>query len=165
MSLIGGALIKVARLRAGMSQRQLAESLGLPQSSIARWESGAREPTVESLVQAIRACGLDLSVSLFAMDRSNDAFIWELLDETPAERLRRQVAAANGRMAAPFDPNPILDVLSEGTVPFVLVGRLAENVRGCPLVPEAEVVICLRRGSDARVQLERALREIGRAHV
>lgn len=155
--LVGGPLIKLARLRAGMSQRELAESLGLPQSSIARWESGAREPTIDSMVQAIRACGLDLSVSLFAMDRSNDAFIWELLDEAPAERLRRQVAAANGRLSAAFEPEGIFQALHAEAVPFVLVGRLAENMRGCPLVPEAEVTVCLRRGSDARASLERAL--------
>jgi transcriptional regulator with XRE-family HTH domain len=157
--------MKVARLRAGMSQRQLAEALGLPQSSIARWESGAREPTIESLVQAVRACGLDISASLFAMDRSNDAFIWELLDETPAERLRRQVAAANGRLAASFEPDAVLAALTREEVPFVLVGRLAENMRGCPLVPEARVEICLRRGSEARARLDRALRALGERRV
>jgi transcriptional regulator with XRE-family HTH domain len=37
-------LIVIARKRAGISQRELAERLGRPQATIARWEAGAREP-------------------------------------------------------------------------------------------------------------------------
>lgn len=179
MGLLGGSLLKVARLRAGLTQRDLAERLALPQSSIARWESGARQPTIDNLVEAVRACGLDPVVSLFATDRSNDAFIWDLLDEAPAERLRRFVAAANetrpmvrheaaqraGRRTAPtiaaFDPLPVLRALHEGGVQFLLVGRLAEVVRGSPLVPQAEVAVCVESSEPNRARFRAAVQGLG----
>jgi transcriptional regulator with XRE-family HTH domain len=163
VTIIGGPLIKIARLRAGFTQRELAERLALPQSSIARWESGARQPTIDNLVEAVRACGLDVTVALHAMDRSNDGFIWGLLDETPPERLRRQVAAANalgGGSGKDFDPIRILRGLSVREVRFVLLGRLAETLRGSPLVPGAEVVICRDTTAANRVAFEGALRDL-----
>jgi transcriptional regulator with XRE-family HTH domain len=147
--MLGGPLIKIARQRAGLTQRELAERLGLPQSNIARWESGARQPTIDNFVEAVRACGLDPVVELFPLDRSNDAFIWELLDEPPARRLQMQLAAAEGVRRAttgvkvPFDPLRVVRAFERGNVDYVLLGTLAENLRGSPLLPvAAEVAIC-----------------------
>ena len=172
MTLLGGPFIKIARARAQLTQRELAERLDLPQSSVARWESGARQPTLDSFVDAVRACGLDLSVSLAAMDTSNDAFTWELLDEPPVDRVRRQSAAANGIAAlrdpdlVPFDPLPITRALSRGDVRYVLVGRLAENLRGSPAVPlEREVVICPAEELENRVALEAVLQTLEAARL
>jgi hypothetical protein len=39
-----GNLLRLARARMGMSQRELAEAAQVPQSTIARIESGARQP-------------------------------------------------------------------------------------------------------------------------
>jgi transcriptional regulator with XRE-family HTH domain len=179
MNLIGGALIKIARLRAGLTQRELGERLGLPQSSIARWESGARQPAIDNLVEAVRACGLDPVVSLNPTDRSNDGFIQALLQEVPAERLRVQVAAANGmrpleRAAAArraggaavrgeeFDPLAIMRALKARDVRYVLVGRLAENIRAAPLVPTgAEVALCAQTSDCNTAALDQALRDLG----
>lgn len=179
MNLLGGQLIKVARLRAGFTQRELGERLRHPQSSIARWESGARQPTIDTLVKTVRACGLDPVVSLFAMDRSNDGFIWQLLDETPAQRLRFQVAAANGMRPmlaaaaaqrageqytepADFEPIAVLRALASRGVRHVLVGRLAESVRGSPILPTgAEVAVCLEGSVRNRASLDQALRDLG----
>lgn len=175
---MGGPLIKIARLRAGLTQRELGERLGLPQSSVARWESGARQPGIDSFVEAVRACGLDPVVSLNPTDHSNDEFVQELLDETPAERLRVQVAAANGmrpleRAAAArragvvldrveeFDPLSIMRALNVRGVRYVLVGRLAENIRGAPLVPTgAEVALCAQASERNRAALDQALRDL-----
>ncbi|MBQ6164802.1 MAG: transcriptional regulator [Clostridia bacterium] len=38
-----------AREQAGMSQEELAEKLGVPQSSVSRWESGKVQPRAETL--------------------------------------------------------------------------------------------------------------------
>jgi transcriptional regulator with XRE-family HTH domain len=146
------ATIREARLRAGLSQRELAARLGRPQSSIARWESGARRPSLETLVSVVRACGLDLSLRLYEQDTSQDAFIWELLDLPAPERLRRQLGAAEGvRRLLPvraegeragFDPVAVLRTLADCGVRYVLLGRLAEALRGSPSLPlEAEVAI------------------------
>jgi len=172
MSVLDGSLVRIARLRAGLSQRDLAARLGLPQSSVARWESGARQPRVDSLRAAIRACGLDVVVGLRAMDRSNDSRIWELLDIEPAGRLRRQIAAANGTRALrsagrdsvpdEFSPLVLLNALGKSEVRFVLIGRLAENMRGSPAMPvESEVVLCPADEIENRVALEAALRTLG----
>jgi len=172
MTILDGSLVRVARLRAGLTQRELAARLGLPQSSVARWESGARHPSVESLQSAVGACGLEIAVGLRAIDRSNDSRTWELLDIEPAERLMRQVAAANGtralrsagRESVPdgFSPLIVLNSLAKGQVRHVLVGRLAENLRGSPAMPvESEVVICPAEEIENRLALDAALRALG----
>jgi len=127
----------------------------------------------------VRACGLDPVVSLFVTDRSNDAFIWDLLDEAPAERFRRLVAAANeirpmvrhaaaqrarrrpAATIAAFDPLPALRALDEGGVQFLLVGRLAEVVRGSPLVPQAEVAVCVESSDPNRALFRVAMQRLG----
>jgi transcriptional regulator with XRE-family HTH domain len=171
MPVLDGSLVRIARLRAGLTQRDLATRLDLPQSSVARWESGARQPSGDSLRAAVAACGLDIVVGLRAMDRSNDSLIWELLDLDPAERLGRQVAAANGtgalraagRDSVPdeFSPLVLLNSLAKSEVSYVLIGRLAENIRGSPAMPvESEVVICAAGEIENRVALEAALRTL-----
>jgi transcriptional regulator with XRE-family HTH domain len=58
------ALIREARLRAGLTQYQLAELTGRERSVIARWEQGTVAPSLESLLELIRACGFDLPLDL-----------------------------------------------------------------------------------------------------
>jgi hypothetical protein len=43
--------IRVARQQAGLSQGELAEGLGVRQSSISQWERGATDPTGRRLVE------------------------------------------------------------------------------------------------------------------
>lgn len=40
-----GEKIRELREKRGLSQKQLADALGIDQSAIARWETGANEPT------------------------------------------------------------------------------------------------------------------------
>jgi transcriptional regulator with XRE-family HTH domain len=81
-----GDLIREARLRAGLTQEELGERIGRPQSVIARWERGAVTPSFETLREAIRGCRLDLSVSLAKLDESTPMVIEEHLKMSPAER-------------------------------------------------------------------------------
>jgi transcriptional regulator with XRE-family HTH domain len=60
----GGLLIREARLRAGLSQRALAERMGTSQPAVARWEDGRQEPAFDAVVKALQACGFDLDVRL-----------------------------------------------------------------------------------------------------
>ena len=85
-----GELIRSARLRAGLSQVELAERLGLPQSSVARWEVDAVEPGLSKVRLCLRACGFDLSLSLipFERDPERDARVVEFQRMTPQERMR-----------------------------------------------------------------------------
>lgn len=82
-----GDLIREARLRVGLTQAQLGERIGQPQSVVARWERGAVTPSFETLREVIRGCGLELSFSLSKLDDSTAIIIDEHLNMTPAERL------------------------------------------------------------------------------
>src|SRR5436190_1147326 len=61
-------LIREARLRAGLTQYELAERSGRDRSVIARWEQGSVAPSIETLVELLRACGFDLPPGLAPAD-------------------------------------------------------------------------------------------------
>lgn len=83
----GGELIREARLRAGLTQKQLSELTGRERSVIARWEQGAISPPIDSLIQIIHACGFDLPLTLTEIDSTADRELGEALLETPSERV------------------------------------------------------------------------------
>jgi transcriptional regulator with XRE-family HTH domain len=83
---ISGDLIREARLRAGLTQTQLGSRLGKAQSVIARWERSEVQPSLETLREVVRACGLDLSFHLSRFDDSNVTIIDQHLQMTPAQR-------------------------------------------------------------------------------
>ena len=89
-----GRLIRRARTRAGLSQRALAQRLGTSQSLVARWENGNVSPSFDSVVDATRACGLDLDLRLTPYDPEVDRLILQNLELTSSERLDRMVEGA-----------------------------------------------------------------------
>ena len=95
LPVISADLIREARLRADLSQAELARRLGRSQPQIARWESGVARTSLETVVEVVRACGLELTTRLHTYDDSRHILIRELLDLPPSRRLARQVAAAN----------------------------------------------------------------------
>jgi len=68
--LLGNDLVREARRRAGLTQRELAERAGTTQSAIARLESGRTAPSFESVLALVRLCDLDLDVRLVDRDDS-----------------------------------------------------------------------------------------------
>jgi transcriptional regulator with XRE-family HTH domain len=90
-----GPLLRRARLRAGLSQRQLGSRTGIAQPTIARIELGASQPRFDTVARLLAACGfeLDLVPALTGegVDRST---IHDLLALSPDERLRRAGAEA-----------------------------------------------------------------------
>ncbi len=82
-------LLREARRRAGLTQRELAERLGTTQSSIARMESGVVSPTFATLRCAIEACGFEIRVGLGEPDPETDSLFDQTLPLTPAERIRQ----------------------------------------------------------------------------
>jgi predicted transcriptional regulator len=50
-------VLRQARRRAGLTQRQLASKAGVPQPMVARIESGAVIPRVDTLDRLLEACG------------------------------------------------------------------------------------------------------------
>jgi transcriptional regulator with XRE-family HTH domain len=59
----GGALVREARTRAGLTQAELADRVGTTQSAIARLERGT-SLTLERAARLVRACGFDLQVRI-----------------------------------------------------------------------------------------------------
>jgi transcriptional regulator with XRE-family HTH domain len=87
-------LLREARLRARLSQAEVARRAGKPASVIGRWERGEVRPSLETLQTMIRACGLDLRFQLVERDTSQDAAIEAALDLTAEERLAQLEAWA-----------------------------------------------------------------------
>ncbi len=87
-----GALIREARKRAGLTQSELAHRLRTSQPLVARWESGSVDPLFETVLRAIRACGLDLSIGLAVYDSARDGLIDDRLALSPTQRSRSMVA-------------------------------------------------------------------------
>ena len=54
------ALLQLARLRAGLSQRELAERAGVSAEMISAYERDKRQPTVPTLERLLRAAGFEL---------------------------------------------------------------------------------------------------------
>jgi len=94
-----GDLIREARRRAGLTQRELAERLGTTQSAIARLERGGTEPSYERVAEALRACGLDLVPQLLRADDADWSVASSNLTVGPDARVRRHQAALRFAMA------------------------------------------------------------------
>jgi transcriptional regulator with XRE-family HTH domain len=123
----GGDLIAIARRRAGISQRTLAKRLGVPQSTVARWEAGAHEPSVATVERALLACGLALTVGITNADDSYLHQIAEQLALPPSERVERLA----GRLA--IAPADIAAALAAEEVRYVLAGEVAGAAHGWPI--------------------------------
>jgi len=89
--LTGGAIIRQARLRAGLSQAELAERSGKDRAQIARWERDGVMPGFETLVELVRACGFDLSLELVPRTEVDPGALDETQRLTPNERLDRML--------------------------------------------------------------------------
>ena len=62
------ALLQLARLKADMTQRQLAGRAGVPVTMISAYERDQRQPTLATLLRLLRAAGFDLRLHLAAYD-------------------------------------------------------------------------------------------------
>jgi len=95
MAGMGNDLIREARRRAGLSQRELAERAGTTQSAIARLETGRSTPSFDTVLRLVRLCGLDLDVMLVERDGSDWAQAKDLFALTPAQRVADGIQTAN----------------------------------------------------------------------
>lgn len=61
-------LIHMARIRAGMSQVELARAAKTSQPAVSAYESGKRSPSVETLMRLLAAAGFELRMQLATPD-------------------------------------------------------------------------------------------------
>jgi transcriptional regulator with XRE-family HTH domain len=84
-------MVRNARRRANLTQRELSAKVGVPQETIARIERGRVDPRVGTLDRLLEGCGYGLD-SLprlgVGVDRTQ---IRELLKLSPSERLARAI--------------------------------------------------------------------------
>ena len=81
-----GVGLKILRERAGLTQRQLAERLGIQQPAVARWEAGRVRIPINRLEEIIAELGYGLEYNLRAIplaDAVNDGVPVTLVDRRP----------------------------------------------------------------------------------
>lgn len=71
-----GNVLRVVRAKAGLTQRELAAKAGVPYSTIAKIESGRRQPTHPTMAKILAAVDLSLSTRLAPYDDHDDV-LWE----------------------------------------------------------------------------------------
>lgn len=97
---MAGRMVRFARSRAHLTQRELAAKTGIPQETIARIERGRVDPRVGTLDRLLEGCGYGLEVEPrlgIGIDRTQ---IHERLD-TPMGR-RLEIAMADDAHFAEF---------------------------------------------------------------
>ena len=92
-------IIREARLKAGLTQTQLAERIGRERAQIARWEIGGQEPSFENVVAVVEACGFALNVGISerADDPALDAELTESILEAPQQRVQALIQRTASR--------------------------------------------------------------------
>jgi len=89
-----GRVLRTARRRARLTQRQVAERAGLPQPAVARAENGRNVPRADTLERILRACDAELRVAPALGAGVDRTAIRQLLELTPGERARLAVIEA-----------------------------------------------------------------------
>lgn len=79
------ALLLLARMKAGLSQRDLAVRAGVPRSMISAYERDRRQPTLSTLLRVLRAAGYELRMHL-------EPYVWA--DDADRELQERGEGAA-----------------------------------------------------------------------
>ena len=130
------AIIREARLRAGLTQAELAERTGRERSVIARWEQGSVAPSVETVLALVEACGFDLPLELIPSRSGDDERLRKNLLLSPERHVQRSLRAREkARFTEPdapssFDPYALLAALERNRVAYVLIGAFARVLRG-----------------------------------
>ncbi len=97
------ALLQLARLKAGLSQRELAERAGVPVTMISAYERDQRQPTLATLLRLLRAAGFDLRLHLAAYDPHDEILAGLEAGRSEAERRHRDRQLQAWRDAVPVD--------------------------------------------------------------
>jgi transcriptional regulator with XRE-family HTH domain len=83
-----GTLLRYARRKAGLSQRELGRRAGVTQAAIARIEGGETSPRFETLDRLLSTCGFELEPVAKRGTGVDKTVMDRLIDLTPTERAR-----------------------------------------------------------------------------
>jgi transcriptional regulator with XRE-family HTH domain len=87
--------VRRARVAAGLSQRELAERAGMPQSTVARIETERLNPRWDTVVRLLDAAGFEAIALPRPGDGVDRTVIRELLKLSPRQRIEQAVSAAS----------------------------------------------------------------------
>jgi transcriptional regulator with XRE-family HTH domain len=152
-----GRTVRWARKRAGMTQNDLAQALGMPQSSIARIERGTVVPRTTTLIALLEVTGHQLAVEPIGPPVDADAIRHRLRLSVPRRTMLALGRAAKDRRTSPVH---ILRRLRRFGVPFVLIGELAEVAHGSPIRVGRDVEVCHASTETALERLGTALKDL-----
>jgi len=89
-NLFHGVLLREARARAGLTQRELARRAGTAQSVVARIEQGRTDPSTATLARLLAAAGFELRAELTPLPVADTHMLDDvprILALTPEQRL------------------------------------------------------------------------------
>ena len=101
------SVVREARRKAGLTQRELATRAGTSQSAVARYERARSVPDIPTLQRLLEACGLELRFKVEPLDDTQDRQIREAIARPPKARLeanRRVTRLAERAHSAPRRP-------------------------------------------------------------
>ena len=87
-------MLRTARRRAGMTQRELAYAARVPQATVGRIEAGTVSPRADTLTRLLRVSGHELVLERRLGDGIDRSLIRDRLRLTPAERIQLAVEEA-----------------------------------------------------------------------
>jgi len=93
----------LARLKADMTQRELADRAGVPVTMISAYERDLRQPTLSTLLRLLRAAGFDLRLHLTAYDAHDEILAGLDAGRSEAERRHRDGQLQAWRGAVPAE--------------------------------------------------------------
>jgi transcriptional regulator with XRE-family HTH domain len=82
----GAGLLRYARLKAKLSQAELAERANVPRSMVSAYERDQRQATLPTLIRLLRAAGFDLRMELTPHDDHDEVLAERELLRSPEDR-------------------------------------------------------------------------------
>lgn len=95
------ALLQLARIKAGISQRELAQRASVPTTMISAYERGKRKPSLLTLLRLLHAAGFELRMTLEPYDSHDKVLAALETARPPGERSRRDSQIEAWRSATP----------------------------------------------------------------
>ena len=89
-------IIREARLRAGLTQAELAERSGRDRTVVARWEQGLVAPSVDTLAELVEACGFELPLELVPRDADLEEAVADRAPLSPERRVDHMLDTLKG---------------------------------------------------------------------
>jgi transcriptional regulator with XRE-family HTH domain len=127
-------IIREARLKAELTQTELAQRIGRDRAQVARWETGGQDPSFENLRSVVEACGFTLKLEI--AEREPDTLLDTELDRglllAPQQRLQALLDGLGDERtkASRFDPYALVEALERHRVGYVVIGGLARIIHG-----------------------------------